>query len=109
MKYVSEFNNKTENSNVIKVQYDKTGKPKEGQGVVMAQETLSANGGSYLVQTYASALYDPYGTNSNRESKLDLELQKVSYETFKDYLTYLNTRNLKFLTLAQRRFISDRG
>jgi hypothetical protein len=111
MKYVSDENKvqSTMGNPALKFQYGKNGEPKEGPGLVFAEETLSASGGVYLVQTYASALYDPYGANANRESKLDLKMQKVSHDVFKEYLTYLKTRNLKYLTLAQRRFISDRG
>lgn len=91
------------------VKYDKAGQVTESSSKFYAEEILGATDTKYFVKTYASSIFDPYGPNSNRENQLDTKMKKVSYEVFKNYLTYLQSRNLKYLSLAQRGFISDRG
>ena len=64
---------------------------------------------NFFVKTFSGLLYDPYGPYSKRESVLDLKLKKVSQKTFNNYLDYLKTKNLKYLSIAQRGFIDDRA
>lgn len=59
----------------------------------------------FYVVTYNNTIYDPRGTNSNRESYLDLKLKEVSQATFDYYMLYLTSKNSLYMTRAQRSFI----
>ena len=59
----------------------------------------------FYAVTHDNALYDPRGTNSNREAYLDLKLKEVSKATFDYYMLYLTSRNSLYMTRAQRSFI----
>lgn len=94
--------------NVKEIRFDKDGN--ETLGLNYYAEIVSTdNGNSFRIKTYASSLHDPFGPYSKRESTLDLKLKKVSEKTFKNYVEYLKTKNLKYLSLAQRGFIDDRS
>lgn len=64
---------------------------------------------NYFIQTYGGTIYDPHGPYGKRESVLDLKLKKVSQKIFNNYIEYLKTKNLKYLTTAQRGLIDDRS
>ncbi len=106
MKFVNSTDQmpKTEMS---QTKYDKKGEITNG-GTFYA-ETILTDKMNYFVKTYGSTLYDPYGPYSKRENVLDTKMKRVSQKVFQNYITYLNTRNLKYLTLAERGFIDDRG
>ena len=73
-----------------------------------AEIIISGGNTNYFIKTYAGSLHDPFGPYSKRESTLDLKLKKVSQKIFNNYIEYLRTKNLKYLTSAQRGFIDDR-
>lgn len=56
------------------------------------------------VLIFRNRIYDPYGTDSNREQNLKLVLKKVNDDTFDFYIKYLQTKNSLYMTLAQRSF-----
>ena len=60
----------------------------------------------YTILVYNNQPYDPYGTDSHRESKLNLILKPVSSQTYDYYTTYLRTKNSLYMTRAQRSFIN---
>ena len=88
--------------------FDKNGSPTDTQNYY-AEIIISGDRTNYFIKTFSSAIYDPYGAYSKRESVLDLKLKKVSQKTFSSYLEYLKTKNLKYLTIAQRGFVDDRS
>jgi hypothetical protein len=59
------------------------------------------------VLVYNNAIYDPLGSDSNRENTLDLKLKKVKIPIFGLYLQYLRTKNKTYFLQAQRAFNND--
>ncbi len=60
----------------------------------------------YIILTFNSQPYDPYGADSHRESNLRLEYKTVSQQTHNYYVSYLKTKNSLYMTRAQRSFIN---
>jgi len=107
MKYIIEAEELPENT-IKQNKFDKNGNPTHSKEYY-AESTEGKNGLNYFIKTFSSLIYDPYGPYSKRESTLDLKLKKVSLKTFNNYIEYLKTKNLKYLTIAQRGFIDDRA
>lgn len=93
---------------INQTKFDKNGDQTESSGFY-AEMIVNGNNVGFFVKTFSGLLYDPYGPYSKRESVLDLKLKKVSQKTFNSYIDYLKTKNLKYLSIAQRGFIDDRG
>jgi len=84
--------------------YSKSGLPaKEGEKV-FASRLLGGQQDVFKVSVYNNMIYDPLGTDSNREGKLELTLKKVSVSTFGLYLKYLKTKNKTHFLQAQRTY-----
>lgn len=60
----------------------------------------------YVILTFNSQPYDPYGADSHRESNLRLEYKPVSKQTYDYYVSYLRSKNSLYMTRAQRSFIN---
>lgn len=60
----------------------------------------------YLIATFNNAPYDPKGTDSHRESSLDIKLKSVNKAAFDYYMLYLKTKNSLYMTRAQRSYIN---
>lgn len=60
----------------------------------------------FLILLFRSVPFDPYGIDSNYENSANLKLKNVNEITFNYYLQYLQTRNLIYMTYAQRSFIN---
>jgi hypothetical protein len=106
MKYIDSYQ-ANENKNIEQTKFDKNGDVTTLSNYY-AEIIISGGNTNYFVKTYAGSLHDPFGPYSKRESTLDLKLKKVSQKTFNSYTEYLRTKNLKYLTSAQRGFIDDR-
>jgi len=89
--------------------YDKHGKP-DDSGRTFAKLVQFNLGDKakerYFVATYLGVLYDPNGSFSNRENRLNIDLKAVSKTTFYSYVDYLKTRKEIYLTKANRSFIN---
>ena len=107
MKFIDKY--EKEIPHLTQTDYDKNGYPASDKTLVYAQEIVSPNGVSFFIKTFSSAIFDPNGPLNKREKFLDTKMKKVSEATFGNYLKYLQTRNSKYLTLAQRGFLSDRA
>jgi hypothetical protein len=72
--------------------------------------TTSVGNGStqikHTILTYNNQPYDPYGTDSHRESRLNLVPKTVNSETYNYYVSYLKTKNSLYMTRTQRSFIN---
>jgi hypothetical protein len=60
----------------------------------------------YLIATYNNSPYDPKGTDSHRESTIEIKLKSVSKPVFDYYMLYLKTKNSLYMTRAQRNYIN---
>jgi hypothetical protein len=107
MKFIDKYEKET--PKLIQADYDKNGQLASGKVLVYAQQIVSPNGISFFIKTFSSAIFDPNGPLNKREKFLETKMKKVSQTTFGNYLKYLQTKNLKYLTLAQRGFLSDRA
>ena len=85
---------KVEDSELTQVKFDKHGK-ETTDSKYYAEEIINKEGVNYFIKSYGGALYDPYGTYSNRENSLEFITKKVNYSVFKNFLMYLKTRNSK--------------
>jgi hypothetical protein len=90
------------------VKFDKTGKETQ-DSLYVAEIIMNGANSNYFIKTFGSALFDPYGPYSKREKVLDTKFKKVTKNTFDNYIKYLETKNNKFFTVAQRGFIDDRA
>jgi hypothetical protein len=87
------------------MKYNKHGEQASDGEPVFAEKIEGSKQYVHRVLTYNNVLYDPLGTDSHRESVLNLKLQKTSKQTFDYYLHYLQDRNRIYITRAQRSFI----
>lgn len=86
---------------------NKLGRPiNDGEEKVFTKSISSKNQTKYAILILNNQPYDPYGVDSHRESKLNLELKQVSLETYNYYVSYLRTKNSLYMTRAQRSFIN---
>lgn len=88
------------------MKYNKYGKEAQDGEKVFAEYVDGSKQKVYSVLTYNNALYDPLGTDSHRESKLNTALKRTTKQTFDYYLHYLKDRNKIYITRAQRSFIN---
>ena len=107
------FINSSENiENVDKIEtseisLNKLGRPTAADSEkTFAKMISSQNQTKYAILVYNNQPYDPYGTDSHRESKLNLVLKQVSQQTYNYYVSYLKTKNSLYMTRAQRSFIN---
>lgn len=84
--------------------FNKSGLPARGDDKVFASRLLGQEQQVLKVLVYNNMIYDPLGTDSNRENKLELTLKKVSLKTFSSYLHYLKTKNKTYFLQAQRMY-----
>lgn len=90
------------------ITFSKNGKPSQNpKDKIFAKLVEGQSGKTYYIATLKKEIYNPLGSQSNREQYLNLELSKVSKDTFDFYLIYLQTNNSIYLTRANRRFIND--
>lgn len=84
--------------------FNKSGMPaKEGEKI-FASHLIGGEQQVFKVSVYHNMIYDPLGTDSNRESRLELDLKKVSLRTFGSYIQYLRTKNKAHFLQAQRMY-----
>lgn len=88
------------------MKYNKYGQEAQEGDKVFAEHVDGSKQKVYSVLTYNNSLYDPLGTDSHRESKLNTVLKKTDKATFDYYLHYLKNRNKIYITRAQRSFIN---
>jgi len=86
------------------MQIGKCGQEILGDEKVFAEKISGAAQSIYKVLTYNNFLYDPLGTDSNRESLIELKLKNTDQKVFDLYTKYLKTRNKSFFLQAQRGF-----
>jgi hypothetical protein len=112
MKYVDDAEQGHSDSHVVERLFDRTGEPvinKKEKSYAKVIKTTSRSGRyeHHYIRTYQSAPYDPWGMHSHREDYVETKLQKVQAETFNFYMMFLKTRNMLYMTRAQRSFIND--
>lgn len=88
------------------MKYNKHGQEAQKGDKVFAEYVDGSKQKIYSVLTYNNSLYDPLGTDSHRESKLNTVLKKTTKQTFDYYIHYLQDRNKIYITRAQRSFIN---
>ena len=88
------------------MKYNKYGQEAQEGEKIFAEYVDGSRQKVYSVLTYNNALYDPLGTDSHRESKLNTTLKKTTKQTFDHYINYLQDRNKIYITRAQRSFIN---
>lgn len=91
--------------------YNRSGQLSENKEKIFARytEIVLSKGDKqkrYFIMTHNNVPYDPLGIDSHRERNLRTELKTVSKQTFDYYLLYLKTRNILYMTRAQRSFIN---
>lgn len=69
-------------------------------GVRNSTESLT-----YYVKFGRGKLFDPWGTYAGREKTGDWSWRKVGHVVFEQYHKYLETRNTRHLTQAERKII----
>jgi len=57
---------------------------------------------TFFVKTGRGRLFDPWGTYASKANSIEFPLKKVSENVYRNYMTYLKTRNGRFLTTAER-------
>lgn len=82
--------------------FNKSGLPARDNDKVFASRLFGQEQQVFKVLVYNNMIYDPLGTDSNRENQLELTLKKVSLQTFASYLQYLKTKNKTYFLQAQR-------
>ena len=112
MKYIDDAEQIGSDSHVKEDMFDKTGQPlinKKEKSYAKTIKTTSRSGQSlkHYIRTHQSAPYDPWGMHSHREDYVDTKFQKVNEDTFNFYMMFLKTRNMLYMTRAQRSFIND--
>jgi len=88
------------------MKYNKYGQEAQEGEKIFAEYVDGSRQKVYSVLTYNNSLYDPLGTDSHRESKLNTVLKKTTKQTFDYYIHYLQDRNKIYITRAQRSFIN---
>jgi hypothetical protein len=88
------------------MKYNRKGIVAEDGDKIFAQTVDGSVKTIYYVLTYNNLVYDPLGSDSNRESKLTTQLKPTSKKTFDSYIKYLQSRNRIHITMAQRSFIN---
>lgn len=112
MKYIDNFNSVKVESKKREESYNRLGELVENsKEKVFARFTQIETNNEpeqkrYYVASFNNIPYDPYGTDSHRESHLRIKLSNVSKQTFEYYTLYLKTRNMVYMTRAQRSFIN---
>ena len=108
MKFISSSDNiEDTNIDISEICLNKLGRPTlENDEMIFAKCITSKNQTKYAILVYNNQPYDPYGTDSHRESKLNLILKPVSQQTYNYYVSYLKTKNSLYMTRTQRSFIN---
>lgn len=88
------------------MKYNKKGNLAEDGDKIFAEVVEGSIKTLYYVLTYNNLVYDPLGSDSNRESRLSTQLKQASKKTFDSYLKYLQSHNRLHITMAQRSFIN---
>ena len=112
MKYIDDADGVNSEAHLKEVLFDRTG------GVIIHDNersfakivtTTRRDGKSeaHYVKVHKGVPYDPWGMHSHREDYLEAKLKQVSRDTFDFYMMFLKTRNLLYMTRAQRSFIND--
>ena len=57
---------------------------------------------TFFVKTGRGRLFDPWGTYATKTNSIEFPLKKVSETVYRNYMKYLETRNGRFLTTAER-------
>lgn len=117
MKFIKDTSqiDKAQTKEIKNIYYDKNGsiinKDLSPKAKVFAQETeipISNNQiqKKFLILLFRNVPFDPYGIDSNYENSVNVKLKNVNETTFNYYIQYLQTRNLIYMTYAQRSFIN---
>jgi len=112
MKYIEKLSTSDLEREKIQEEYNKQGKTVSSPKEKVFAKFTEVNVGNdkiqkkYYVITNNNCLYDPYGIDSHRERTLRTQLKSVSKQTFDYYMMYLQSRNLLYLTRANRSFIN---
>lgn len=88
----------------IEVEYvDKNGKPIENKDSAFAFKSNAAGYESYFIKYNRGELADPHNlyTSSSLSKKLST-YKKVTEDTYKNYLKFLQTKNTLYYTRARR-------
>jgi len=88
------------------MKYNRKGIVAEDGDKIFAQTVDGSVKTIYYVLTYNNLVYDPLGSDSNRENKLITQLKPTSKKTFDSYIKYLQSHNRIHITMAQRSFIN---
>ena len=112
MRYVDNLGDAREDTHKKEVLFDRVG------GVVINDKEKSfakivtttrrdRQSDSYYVRVHKGVPYDPLGMHGHRDDYIEAKLDKVSKDTFDYYMMFLETKNLLYMTRAQRSFIND--
>ena len=112
MKYVNKAEDAKSDTNIKERLFDKAGeacinKKEKAFAKVITKTRRDGRSESYHVRVHKGVPYDPWGMHSHREEYLETKFQKVSKDTFDYYMMFLKTRNMLYMTRAQRSFIND--
>lgn len=114
MKFISSSENveNIDKKESHEVAFNKLGRPVNNDSEITFAKMITTDIGNnqsqskYAILVYNNQPYDPYGTDSHREQKLNLVLKTVNQQTYNYYLSYLKTKNSLYMTRTQRSFIN---
>lgn len=87
------------------MKYNKAGQEASDGDKIFAEVVDGSIKKIYYVLTYNNLVYDPLGSDSNRENTIKTKLKQTSKKTFDNYLKYLQSNNRLHITMAQRSYI----
>jgi hypothetical protein len=87
------------------MKYNKCGKEASGSDKIFAEVIDGKLKKIYYVLTYNNLVYDPLGSDSNRENTIQTQLKPTSKKTFDSYIKYLQSNNRLHMTITQRNYI----
>lgn len=112
MKYVDDADKAKEDIHIKETLFDRVGgviihAKEKSFAKVVCTTSRDRRSETYHIKVHEGVPYDPWGMHSHRENYLEARLKKVAKETFDYYMMFLKTRNLLYMTRAQRSFIND--